>query len=274
MKKIILLGGAAVLLLVVGFIVTIVLSIDSIIETAVNEYGPEVTLTEVHLDSADIGIFSGSGSLNGLVVGNPVNRGFKPRDLFAMDQIRVSIDTGSLTSDTILIKEVAIVSPKIAYELKDFSESNFDALLKNIAQTTSSEGKTEEAAQPEGEAAPAKKIIIENLTVTGAMITADITGMPGEGMDIPLPDIHLTDIGKEEGGATPAETAEILISAIYEGMQTAFADSGSFVMQGGQWVMESGGQAAEEAAKAVEDISEGAGDAAGGVLDSVGSMFE
>ncbi len=274
MKKIILLGGAVVLLLLVGFIVTLFLSIDSIIETAVNEYGPEVTLTEVHLDSANIGIFSGSGELNGLVVGNPVNRGFKPKNLFAMDQIRISIDTSSLTSDTIVIKEVAIISPKITYELKDFSESNFDGLLKNIAQTTGNKGKAEKKDEPEGEAAPAKKIIIENLIVTGAVITADITGMPGEGMDISLPDIHLTDIGKEEGGATPAETAEILVSAIYEGMQTAFAESGDFIMKGGQWVMDSGAQAAEEAAKAVEDISEGAGDVVGGVLDSVGSMFE
>lgn len=289
MKKIILLGGAAVLVLLIGIIVTVILSIDSIIETAVNDFGPKITLTDVRLDSADIGIFSGEGKLNGLVVGNPVNRGFKPRNLFAMDQVRVAIDKNSLTSDTIVIKEVAIIAPKIAYELKDFSESNFDGLLKNIAQTTGGDSAAKKADEPaaesEGEAGASKKIIIENFVISGAEVTADMTGMPGEGMTLPLPEIHLTDIGKDEGGATPAETAEILVTAIYEGMQQAFADSGSFVMKGGKWIMEGGQAAAEEAAKAVEDMAasateeaegalEGAGDAVGGALEGVGKMFD
>ncbi|MBU1249236.1 MAG: hypothetical protein KKB70_11090 [Proteobacteria bacterium] len=271
MKKYILLGTAAVLLLIVGAIVTLFLSIDSIIETALNEFGPKVTLTDVHLNEANIGVFSGSGELNELTVGNPVNRGFKPGNLFAMDQVRVSIDTDSLTKDTIVIKEVVIVSPRIVYELKDFSESNFDGLLKNIEETT---GGGKAASATEDEAAPAKKIIIENLVISGAKVSADMTGLPGEGLTIPLPDIHLKDIGKEEGGSTPAQVAEELVSAIYASMQNAFAASGDFIMKGGQWVMEGGGKAAEEAAKAVGGVTDGAGDVVGGALEGVGKMFE
>lgn len=279
MKKFILLGIGGAILLTIGLVVTLIMSIDSIIETAVNDYGPKVTLTDVHLDSADIGIFDGAGSLNGLTVGNPVNRGFKPRDLFAMDQVRISIDQDSLTSDTIIIKEVTILAPKIAYELKGFSESNFDALLKNITETTGGGGKAEKTDDPAEEEAAGKekKIIIENLIVTGAEVTADMTGLPGEGLTIPLPDIHLKDIGKEDDGATPAETAQILVAAIYESMQQAFSDSGSFIMKGGKWIMEGGGAAVEEAAKAAEDVATGAGDAiedAGKALEEgVGKLF-
>ncbi|MBT7506647.1 MAG: hypothetical protein HN644_10265, partial [Rhodospirillales bacterium] len=38
--------------------------------------------------------------------------------------------------------------------------------------------------------------------------------MDGSSLSTDLPDIHLTDIGKESGGASPAEVADEIISAI------------------------------------------------------------
>lgn len=277
MRKYILIGSAAAVVLLLGLVVTLVLSIDSIIERAVNDYGPRVTQTDVSLGSADIGIFSGSGELNGLIVGNPVNRGFKPKNLFSMDQIRVTLDTDSLTTDTIVIKEVNILSPSIAYERGEGGQSNFEALLRNIEESTGMDKQAPAEEQPaaqEGRTAGRKKIIIDNLVITNAEVNADMTGMPGEGITLPIPDIHLTGIGREDGGATPAETAEIVMSAVYDSMRQAFADSSAFIMKGGQWVMDQGAAAAEGAGKMADDAAKSVGDSVGGALEGVGKMFE
>lgn len=256
-KKHIFYGVGGLLVLIVAFVVVTVLSIDPIVETAVNTYGPKITQTEVVLDDADIGLFSGSGALKGFRVGNPTNRGFKPRDLMNVDRISVELDRDTLLSDTIVIKEISIDAPKITYELKGMSDSNFDALLKNIEESTG--GKAEPAKEPaEGEeASPAKKIIIENVYIRGGEITADMTGMPGEGMTIPLPEIHMTDIGKEEGGASPADAVGEIISGLYDGMTDAFEASGNFVMKGGEWVIDQGAGAGEAVGGAAEDAAEG-----------------
>ncbi|MGE4504449.1 MAG: hypothetical protein AB7D51_03810 [Desulfovibrionaceae bacterium] len=276
MRKFLLIGVAGAIVLLIGLVVTLIMSIDSIIEKAVNDYGPQVTLTNVHLDSANIGIFSGSGSLDGLTVGNPVNKGFKDRNLFDMENISIAIDTDSLTSDTIVIKDVTIKSPKIVYELKDFTDSNFDALLQNIEQSVGGGAKAEKAEESAEAAEPgqSKKIIIDNLLITGAEVTADMTNMPGSGLTIPLPDIHLTGIGREEGGASAAETAEQVVAAIYDSMEKAFAASGDFVMKGGQWVMDQGGAALDKAGEAAGDAVDGAGKAVDDAVKGIGKMFE
>ncbi|MGE4293044.1 MAG: hypothetical protein AB7E32_12645 [Desulfovibrio sp.] len=265
MKKVII-GAIALVVLVVGILVYVLLNVDSIVKMAVNEYGPKVTQTEVVLDGASIGLFSGSGSLNGLRVGNPVNRGFKPRDLFAVNEISIKLDRDSLLSDTILIHEIVIQAPKIAYETQGKTD-NFEALLKNIKEST---GGGDAAAQPaektEAASGPEKKIIIENVYIREGAITADITGLPGEGLTLDLPEIHLTDIGKDSGGASPAEAMTAVVDGLYSGMEDAFKNSGDFVMKGGQWIT-------NQAGDAVEGVTKGAKEGVGGAVDSVKSLF-
>ncbi|WP_022660866.1 AsmA family protein [Paucidesulfovibrio longus] len=269
MKKIII-GAAALVILVAGILAYVLLNVDSIVKMAVNEFGPKVTQTEVVLEGADIGLFSGSGSLNGLRVGNPVNRGFKPRELLSVGVVSVKLDRDSLLSDTILIHEIVIQAPKIAYETQGKTD-NFEALLKNIKEST---GGDKAAAKPAGTetekpaagSGPEKKIIIENVYIREGAITADITGLPGEGLTLDLPEIHLTDIGKDSGGASPAEAAAAIVKGLYAGMEEAFKNSGDFAMKGGEWVIDQTGGA-------VDGVSKGAKEGVGGAVDSVKSLF-
>jgi hypothetical protein len=264
MKKVII-GAAALVILAAGILAYVLLNVDSIVKMAVNEFGPKVTQTEVVLDSADIGLFSGSGSLNGLRVGNPVNRGFKPHNLLSVGEVRVKLDRDSLLSDTILIHEIVIQAPKIAYETQGKTD-NFEALMKNIKESTGGDKAAAKPAGTEAEAGPAKKIIIENVYIREGAITADITGLPGEGLTLDLPEIHLTDIGKDSRGASPAEATAAIVKGLYGGMEEAFKDSGDFAMKGGEWVI-------DQAGEAVDGVSKGAKEGVGGAVDSVKSLF-
>ena len=71
MKKIAL-GALLVLLLIIGGSVYFLLSnLDGLVKTAIETYGSEATKTAVSVSSVKIVLQDGSGSIQGLTVGNP-----------------------------------------------------------------------------------------------------------------------------------------------------------------------------------------------------------
>ncbi len=75
MKRGVLIGGGGILALGVVAIAVIFFFLGSIIVTAVETTGSEVTKTKVTLAGADIDLSSGKGTLQGFKMGNPA--GFK-----------------------------------------------------------------------------------------------------------------------------------------------------------------------------------------------------
>lgn len=126
MRKILI--GVGVLVVAVIAIVTFVFSsLDGLIQEAVEKYGTEITKAEVQLTVVNIDISSGKGSLSGLKVGNP--KGFETPSAFNLGEISIAIDTGSVTKDPVIIKEIVITSPDITYELGS-GGSNISAMTK------------------------------------------------------------------------------------------------------------------------------------------------
>src|SRR5258708_36372890 len=92
--------------------------------------------------------------------------------------------------------------------------------------------------QPQSSAAPSspsspapaakadeRKLIIDSLDVRGGEVTVAATVLQGRTLKTTLPPLHLADIGRKEGGATPAEATELIITAITDQAQkTAPAD--------------------------------------------------
>jgi hypothetical protein len=66
-----------------------------------------------------------------------------------------------------------------------------------------------------------KKLIIENLYVRSGKVNVAATVMGGKSVGAALPDIHLKDIGKAKGGATPAEVVDLVLAAVTQNVQTA-----------------------------------------------------
>jgi hypothetical protein len=67
------------------------------------------------LNEAAVSANSGQGTLRGLSVGNP--KGFKTPTAFELDEISLTLDIGSITSDPIVIKEIVVSAPRVTYEL-------------------------------------------------------------------------------------------------------------------------------------------------------------
>ena len=105
MKKI-LIGVVVVVVALAGVITYIFLNAGDIVKQVVEEVGSDATKTKVTLNSVDLSLQSGEAALIGFQMGNP--EGFKSPKFMSFGLVSVKIDTGSLSEDVIVIKEVVI----------------------------------------------------------------------------------------------------------------------------------------------------------------------
>ncbi|WNK01418.1 hypothetical protein L2D14_08280 [Thalassospiraceae bacterium LMO-JJ14] len=249
MKKVFIGVGVVVVLLVAGGIY-LYSNLGGIIKSAVETYGSEATKAEVTLNSVDLDATSGKAALNKLSVGNP--SGFKTPSAFELGAIAVQIDTSTLNSDPIVINSVLIDGPKITYELAnggsniDAIKANVDAYAKKIGGGDSSASSSSEGEGP--------KIIIEKLTITGGEVNVSASFLDGKSLGSKLPTLTLTDIGKDDGGASPADVIKQVIDKMTAGVGSAVSGLNLDDLAKG---------AGEEAKKLMEGASEGASDTMG-----------
>ncbi len=210
MKKTILITVAMVVALTCIVVFFLFISLDTLVTMAVEKYGTEVLKADVRLNQTDLSARSGKGTLSGLRVSNP--DGFETESALELDQVNVHIDMGTLTKDTVVIKEVNIVAPQVTYE-HGAGGSNLDALKRNVTGNGDSGtgGKGDDGDSGGGNG---KKLIIENLYIREGKVNVSAVGLGGKKMSVGLPTVHLKDIGKDKGGASPEEVARKILDAI------------------------------------------------------------
>jgi len=71
------------------------------------------------------------------------------------------------------------------------------------------------AKKPAGEKG-GKKLLIRDFIVKGGKVNLTMTGLAGNTVTASLPDIHLKDIGKSQGGASPAEAFKVIFAALHQ----------------------------------------------------------
>lgn len=179
-------------------------NLDSLVAQAIRDYGSAMAQAPVQVGSVRIQSSDGRGTLQGLVVGNP--SGFKTAYALQAAQVELEVDIATLTSDVIVIKKIAVIAPDLIYE-KGESMTNFDALQKNIAQYLGPQKKLKPGEKE-------KKFIVQDFVVRDAKAQASAAFMNGKTVTVPLPDIHLRDLGKAQGGATAGELAAEMTAAI------------------------------------------------------------
>lgn len=241
-----------------------------IVRTAVNTAGPAALQVPVSLEDADLRLLRGKLALKGLVIGNP--KGFKSAHLVTLGDLQVALQPGSLASDTIVIEKVYINAPEFTYE-KSLTDSNLSALLDQLDGGTKEGGKPAEAEKEDTPAEGGKKVVINDLIIENAKVHLALTALGGHGATLPLPTIHLQDLGKEKGGASFPEVIGNIFSAVLKAITGVVAGAGELVGDGAKAL----GTTALDAGKAVGDAAAEAGHAVGEgatkVLEGVGGLF-
>lgn len=204
-----------IVVIVVGGVV-VVANLDRIVKKGVEVYGPQITKVSVKLDEVHIGLLTGSADVKGLAIGNPP--GYKAPQAIGVGEISVGVNPLSLTKDKIVVRSIKILSPDITFE-GGFGGNNLMTIKNNVSGTKQQQGNTTVVTNSVGQTKQSKNLEVDDVLITGAKVsgTINVFGKDISVKNLPIPDIHLTNLGKDAKGITPADLSERILDAIAKG---------------------------------------------------------
>ena len=205
-----------VLVVLVVVVLALEFAIDSMIRSSFRLAVPAfLGVKEASVETLDFSFFKKHTLLlENLHIGNP--EGYKTDGLFDLAKVDVKIKLSSLFSQAIEIEHVWIDGVEVTYE-KGLTSSNLADLLARFDSGDESEKPAEES--PKKAKSSSKAVVIRDLNIEGTRLHPTITLAQGIAPSIPLPPIHLTDIGapSKEGdpaGITVAGALRLVLQAL------------------------------------------------------------
>jgi len=209
MKKILTTIVLVVVVLVIVAAIIVGVYLGQIVKKVVNTYGPQLTQTTVSVDTVTLSLLTGSASLKGLVIGNP--QGYKLPNAISVGKVAVGVDPTTVFANKVVVRSIRVESPEINFE-GGLSGNNLSKILDNVNSSGGQSGpvSTNAAAAP----ASQKKLEVDDLLISGAKADVLITSPVQREVNLTLPDIHLTDLGKGDEGITAADLTRQVLNAI------------------------------------------------------------
>ena len=206
-------GLAAVFLLSVLMAATLPLWISPVASAVAGRVVPNYTGTGFRIDSFRLNPYSGTLRISGVKLSNP--EGFGESAAFSLAGFSAEVSVGSLFSDTVLVKDVAIDDTFVSY-FSHGGKNNFDVILANVEKATGPKNKDGDAGAAGKKADSAqKKVIIEHFRIAGTKVKLMKSDMVPP---LALPTIELTDIGKKSNGATLEEAWTQIANSVMKSM--------------------------------------------------------
>lgn len=230
---------------------------------------PGLTGTDFRIERFCLNPYSGVLRIGGVKLANP--EGFGEAPAFSLASFSTEVTVGSLLSDTVLVKEIAVDDAFVSYYSHD-GKNNFDVILANVkkARGPKTKDKNADASGKEADSAQ-KKVVIERLRIAGTKVKLMKSDMMPPFM---LPTVELTDVGKKSNGATLEEAWTQIANSVMKSM-SQFGDGmgalGAFLGDGAKDIsgMLKGdatkgaadvfGKKSKKAAKSVEKLFKGLG---------------
>lgn len=210
------------LLLVIGGVVLAIYSINAIARKGIESgasYALGVTTT---LKSANVGLMSGTFSMNELNVGNPP--GFSTPHFLSLGSGGVAVSFNTLRQPTVELPSLTLEKLDVNLEKKGEVGTNYKVILANLEKL-----KGTPSSKPSGEE---RRFVIRELSIKDVQVHVDLVGGPGAigeltKINIPIDEIKLTDVGKTGTGVggtgvTLSELSSIIVQAVL----AAAADKG------------------------------------------------
>lgn len=190
-------------------------NIDGIVKRAIDHYGTQMTGAPVTVGSVQLRTADGAGTVRELVIGNPP--GFRSPHAVKVGLIEFAVDVSTLTDPVVRVKRIVIESPDVVYE-KGEAMTNFEAIQRNIAKSLASGA--DGAKQQPASGKPPRKLIVDEFVIRGARAQATSPALLGQSVSTTLPDLVMRDIGRKEGGITPAQLGDRITRALTQRLVT------------------------------------------------------
>lgn len=202
-----LIGVIVGILIVIGIVFWLVwANRNSIVASAIENYGSQATGTSVTVGGVDLSLRDGTAELHGLTIGNP--QGYDSPYALKLKTIRIGLDISSVTSDVIVMNEAVIDGMSVNAEIHG-RQSNLSQISDNLQQFI---GPSQpQPQQPAGN----KKFILRMARFTNGEATVILDAANAK-RRIDIPDISVHDIGVQSGGVDAAELAKQLLRPVIE----------------------------------------------------------
>jgi hypothetical protein len=205
-----LLSGIIILLAVAG--IYFFMHMDVMAKSAIEKYGSLMLGSRLSIASVNISTQSGEGSMKDLVIANP--SGFSGTDAFKMSDTKIAVDTHSLRTDVVVIKEVVMDSPDIIYEVTEHG-NNYAIMRKNVNDYMSRGDETADGI------IASKQVIIKDFYLRNGKVVVTAPSIPGKTFEVSLPTIHLSDLGKNQGKGNLPHIMQQITSVITNSVVSA-----------------------------------------------------
>ena len=261
--KIFLVSLLVLLLTIIALLLTIPLWLGSVVKPVANNMVPKYTLSDFNLGHIYLNPYSGRFELGSLKVDNP--SGYSEKTALSLSNLAVEVSVPTILSDCIRIKEVTVENLFVSYVQGGGNNvDNFTQIQYNIAggkdkyeqkkaleMKEAEEGVQEETSTVEEEKKPAKKIVVEKLTVSGIKLKYGA-------IVIPLPKLTLRNLGEESGGVSIEQFLSIIGNEIL-----------SSAMKLGKGLNQLFEMSAIKTTEVINDIGDGAAEASSQVSSAV-----
>ena len=207
---------------------------------------PEITGTVFNLKKSAILPFIGGGALTGLQLGNPT--GYQAPWSLMLEKVQVNLNLRSLFSPKIIIRKIEIQSPALQHEMKGL-ENNFARITQNIRAYSREKKGTGEKPQTEKKKSN-RSIQIDSLEISGTTLGFYLNGLPAGTASIPLPAVHLKNIGKDRE-TTIAQALEEVFTLVNQDVTKLAANAPGKIMEKGLNTAQKGAQAAKDLFKGI-----------------------
>ncbi len=281
-----------VLSIIVVLLIVVVLAVnlfaDSAVKMAIESAGTKTLQVAVAVDDVDLSILGGKIGFQNLVIDNPP--GYKNEKLLELGQAKIAVQTGSLLSNIVNIKDIRLDGVSVVLEQRGITSNNLQDIMKSLP---AKDTEPAEPAEPAG-----KKLHIDNLEITNAQVKVKLLPIPGKAdtLTLKLAPIKMTDLGGENDIDTGALVRKVLLALAggiaeqgagllpddmlgsltsqlskLDALPAAFMDTGGKILEAGKDV----GKTAIDAGKDVGGgIIKGAGDAGKGITDGIKGLFK
>ena len=248
MKKVVKVIIVLFILLIVGLVIGF-LSLNRIVKKGVETVGPAIAKVEVKVKDVDLSPFSGSGKIQGLLVGNPP--GFKTPAAIQAGVVSMKIEPRSVLGEKVIVRSLRMEAPEITFE-GGLNENNLSKILENVQGTEQKAPATKEEQK-----ATTRKLQVDEFVMTGAKVHVNSPLLAGKTATVPIPDINLTNLGQGPEGITPAELTKRVLKEVIEGT-----------------VKSIGGSLGDLTKGATEGLKNVSTNAVGGATKKIGDLFK
>ncbi|WP_405226259.1 DUF748 domain-containing protein [Lentisalinibacter sediminis] len=209
-----LIAVAAIVIVIAAGLVYVYTQLDTIVAGLIEEQGSAATETPVRVSGVSIDLGEARAEIAGLTVGNPDGYG---GNAMSLGRFVIRIDPATVTEDTIVLKEVTVSGATVNL-IQRATGSNLRELMNNLESAGGDQ-------QPDDEAGPGRKLIIERFVLEDASASVSLPDLD-EQRSVDIPRIQLTDIGRASGGATGTEVARQVLEPVIERvLQSAATES-------------------------------------------------